>query len=157
MKPYYLSIFFALLLLTACGPEPVYEAESYYTIHNKSGVQVDLKVFDFSDNYFFEPLIDTVFSIPPNEKIEMYYAQNPHPTFGALGKVDSLYVIFAKKDSVFYTREDTSGRNPILRKNYSGGLAESDKRKIFHKEIFRFEYIITQQDYQNAVKRNLAR
>ena len=138
MKKYIIPILI-ICLLGSCKPEP-YDESISYTIKNNSTHNVELLIFFKDANYNNR---DTVFLISNGSEIVQEYTNVDLDCPFALN-YDSVYMNFDDVKRLTYRRNDSLSRNILNTVNYEGGLVKDDW-------LYEYYYIITDEDYANAV------
>jgi len=131
-------IILVLFLFSSCIKEPPY-TYSYFTIVNKSNHNLAIRLFNRNlDRWFQNDSIhllmnDSIgFSRSAKERIEY-----PFPV------TDSLYIVFDDFKRLVYKLPFDWSRNILDYESYSGGMIKEYE--------YRFRYVITEQDYLDAI------
>ena len=139
MKNYIIYILIALTILSCDTGEPMDNPQIDYTIKNLSMHSVKIKVFDAEiDNVYG----DTTFLFPSINS-EISYSSHGGIIYVFGGSEDSAYVIFNDNLRIIYRRDDLNPRNIIDINSWSGGKVDD--------YLYKYEYFITDEDYENAV------
>jgi len=129
---YSIILLFTIVLNSCTEPEPPV-IESKFRYINKCGYEVDFK--SFGDEYSsFTVMSDAYFERINKEEGVI----GSGPFYG-----DSLEIVFNGTKHIIYHWKDDSLRNPLLLESYN-------QKKISNYQ-YEFTYIITEQDYLNAL------
>ena len=126
------------LFISACGPEPP-DTDTEYTLKNVSSHNIKIEIFDA---YFDHIKNDTIFFITSNSDISYRFINNSHLPFG--GPTDSVYIVFNDTKQIIYRWDDENPRNILDLNSYDGGKVSD--------YWYKYEYFITDDDYDNAVE-----
>jgi len=144
MKRIIILIIFIGFMVSSCGTgEP--ETRTEFIIENISSYKVELTVFDAGmPNQYSK---DATFLLNPNSDVSHYYitdGENQPYTSPFSGSADSAYIVFDDTLQIIYRYGDSNLRNILDISNWDE-VIESDT-------YFKYIYIITNDDYNNAVE-----
>jgi len=121
-----------------------YESVTYYKITNQSLQNIKINIPNYRCHSSVS--IDTTFSISQNQQIEFKYIDSGRDITELFGLANTAFIIFNDSDTLLYTREDNSSRNILKKESYD--IRVEEKKRI---TTYYCTYIITEEDYQNAV------
>jgi len=144
MKKLIIVIFFINILMLSCGTKE--ETRTEFIIKNNSSHNAELTVYDAQMPN--QNPKDVTFKLDNNSEISYYYViegeNGPFNDYPLGATADSACVIFNDNLQIIYRNNDLNPRN-ILDISSWDEVIESDT-------YFKYIYIITNDDYNNAVE-----
>ncbi len=131
-------IIIVLFLASSCIKEPPY-TYSYFTIVNESNHNLAIRLFNRNFDFKFQNdsihlLSNDSIGFSRSEKESISY---PFP------HADSVYILFNDSKLLLYKIPLDGSRNILDYESYSGGMIKEYE--------YRFRYVITEQDYFDAI------
>lgn len=133
-----LTLGLLLLGIISCEPEPP-DCDYRFVILNSSDYHVDFKVFYLNADSISK---DSLFSLNSHNEIKFEYINYiPGNAFNL--PVDSVYITFDNTKRIVYKKDDANPRNILMLDSYENGSE--------NKYWYRFQYNITNEDYESAL------
>ncbi|HOS15820.1 MAG TPA: hypothetical protein PKX15_02175 [Bacteroidales bacterium] len=137
-----------IILMSFCLVSCIIEDSSRvdFNIKNESSQEVKISIPNCSlDGGSVRK--DTILSFPANTNLSYYAESLGSVNTFPFGRVDTAWIIFNNRDSVLYVYQNNSSKNILRTESYAENITTKK-----HQTNYKYTYIITETDYQNAKK-----